>query len=57
MTHLSNDTVATDLDAHAHNAALTAHRYTIRHIETYPDHDTSCIIWDAPEITDADLPY
>lgn len=57
MTHISNNTVATDLDAHSHNATLTAQGYTIRHIETYNDHDTSCIIWDAPEITDADLPY
>ena len=57
MTHLSNNTVATDLDAHAHNAALTAQGYTIRHIETYLDHDASCIIWDAPALTEEDLPY
>ena len=57
MTHLRNNTVATDLDAHSHNANLTAQGYTIRHIETYLDHDTSCIIWDAPELSDTDLPY
>ncbi len=57
MTHLSNGTVATDLDAHDDNAALTAQGYTIRHIETWHDHDTSCIVWDAPRISEADLPY
>ncbi len=57
MTQLSNGTVATDLDAHDDNATLTARGYTIRHVETWPDHDTTCIVWDAPEITEADLPY
>jgi hypothetical protein len=58
MTHLSNGTVATDIDAHDDNAALTAQGYTIRHIETYHrDVDLSCIVWDAPEITEADLPF
>ncbi|MEO8716415.1 MAG: hypothetical protein ABI369_15530 [Acetobacteraceae bacterium] len=57
MTHLSNGTVATDLDAHDDNATLTARGYTIRHVETWHDHDTTCIVWDAPRISDADLPY
>lgn len=57
MTHLSTTTVATDLDAHTENAALTAQGYTIRHVETYHDHGTSCIVWDAPTLTDEDLPY
>ena len=57
MTHLSNNTVATDLDAHDYNATLTAQGYTIRHIETYSDHNHSCIIWDAPELSDADCPF
>ena len=60
MTHLSNGTVATDLDARDDNAALTAQGYTIRQIETWPiDEDTTatCIIWDAPDLTEADLPY
>ena len=57
MTHLSNNTIATDLDAHDFNATLTAQGYTIRHIETYSDHNHSCIIWDAPELSDADCPF
>jgi hypothetical protein len=60
ITHLSNGTVATDLDAHSHNTALTAQGYTIRHIETWTTDDTTsttCIIWDAPQITEADLPF
>ena len=57
MTQLSNGTVATDLDAHADNAHLTAQGYTVRHIETWHENDTTCIIWDAPQITEADLPF
>lgn len=58
MTRLDNGTVATDLDAHNDNATLTAEGYTIRHIETWHrDIDLSCIIWDAPDPTEADLPY
>jgi hypothetical protein len=58
MTHLGNGTIATDLDAHDNNATLSAEGHTIRHIETWHrDIDHSCIIWDAPELTEADLPY
>lgn len=58
MTYFDNGTVATDLDAHDDNAALTAEGYTIRHIETWHrDIDHACIIWDAPDLTDADIPY
>ena len=58
MTHLSNGTVATDINAHDDNAALSAQGYTIRHIETYHrDIDMSCIIWDTPAVTEADLPF
>ena len=57
MTQLSNGTVATDVDAHSDNATLTAQGYTIGHIETWHDQDQTCIVWDAPEITEADLPY
>jgi hypothetical protein len=59
MTHLSNGTVATDIDAHDDNHDLTARGYTIRYIETYhrDGRDDSCIVWDAPELTEADLPY
>ena len=57
MTHLSNGTVATDIDATDAHAALTAQGYTIRHIETWHDLDATCIIWDAPDLTEADLPF
>jgi len=57
MTHLSNGTVATDLDGHDDNAALAAQGYTIRHIETWHDLDHTCIVWDVPEITECDVPY
>ena len=57
MTHLSNGTVATDIDATEYNAALTAQGYTVRHIETWHDHDSTIVVWDAPDITDADLPF
>ena len=57
MTNLANGTVATDIDAHIANAALTGQGYTIRHIETWHDHDITCIIWDAPGLSDADMPY
>jgi hypothetical protein len=57
MTQLSNGTVATDIDSHEYNAALAAQGYTIRHVETWLDHDTTCIIWDAPALTDADMPF
>jgi hypothetical protein len=57
MTELSNGTVATDVNAHGDNATLTDKGYTIRHIETWQEHDTTCVVWDAPEITKADLPF
>ena len=58
MTNLSNGTVATDLDNDSDNRNLLAQGYTVRHIETYHrDTDHSCIIWDAPSLTEADLPY
>jgi hypothetical protein len=59
MTHLSNNTVATDIHAHADNAALTAQGYTIRHIETWhrDGHDDTCIVWDSPGISETDPPY
>ncbi len=58
MTHLDNGTVVTDLDAHSDNAQLSDQGYTICHIETWHrETDHSCIVWDAPEITEADLPF
>ncbi len=57
MTHLIDVMIVTDIDAEHENNALTAEGYTIRAIETWHDHDTTGIIWDAPEITEADLPF
>ena len=58
MTHLSNGTIVTDIDAHDDNLALSQRGYTIRHIETWHERDNqSFIVWDAPELTEADLPY
>jgi len=58
MTQLSNGTVVTDLDADNDNAALTAQGHTIRHIETWHERDNQSFThWDAPELTEADLPY
>ena len=57
MTKLDNGTVVTDLDAISDNAALTAQSYTIRHIETWHDHDATCVVWDAPQLTEVDCPF
>ncbi len=57
MTHLSNGTTATDIDATATNAALSAQGYTIHHIEDFQGH-ASIIHWDRPDgITDAEVPF
>ena len=58
MTHLRNGNIATDLDAHHDNAKFTAQGYTVRHVETFhfqPGVNDTCIIWDAPAITEAGL--
>jgi|GEM_PF-2374460 hypothetical protein len=59
MTELSNGTVVTDLDAHTDNDMLTSRGYTIRHVETWhlEGNDESYIVWDAPQISEAELPY
>ena len=58
MTVLSDGTIVTDLDAHDDNLSLRQRGYSIRHIETWHDHDNAPYIhWDAPELTEADLPY
>ena len=58
MTHLDNEAVVTDIDAHDDNAWLTAQGYTIRHIETWHAEDETCIVWDAPQhLIDARLPF
>jgi hypothetical protein len=56
MTKLSNGTIVTDVDAHDDNAALNAQGYTIGRIEDWHG-SGSCIVWDAPELTEADLPF
>ena len=56
MTHLSNGTIVTDIDAHDDNLSLRQRGYTIRHIETWHERDNQSFIhWDAPELTEADL--
>ena len=57
MTHLANGTVATDIDAIEDNAILTAQGYTIRHLETWHEADHTGIVWDPPQIGEADLPF
>ncbi len=57
MTNMSNGTIVTDLDNTSENQVLTTQGYTIRHIETYHDHNQTCIVWDAPELCEVDLPY
>ncbi len=57
MTQLSSGTIATDLDAHNDNATLTARGYTIRHIETWHRTGDTCIIWEAPALTEADIRF
>lgn len=60
MTNLANGTVATDLHDASYNRLLLGQGYTIRHIETYHDREIgpiSCIVWDAPDLSAADLPY
>lgn len=58
MTQLDNGTIVTDIDATDDNTNLTAQGYTIRHIETWHrEDDCTFIVWDAPEITEADFPW
>ena len=58
MTELSNGTIITDLDAHNDNLSLNQRGYSIRHIETWHEHDNQTFIhWDAPELAEAGLPF
>jgi len=58
MTTLSDGTIVTDLDAHTLNLSLVENGYSIRHIETWHEHDNQSFIhWEAPEIGEADLPF
>ena len=57
MTQLDDGTIVTNIDATDDNANLTRRGYTIRHVETWHrEEDSTFIIWDGPEITEADLP-
>ena len=57
MTKLSNGTVVTDLHNDLDNQSLSGQGYSIRHIETYNTTNESFIVWNAPEITEADLAF
>jgi hypothetical protein len=58
MTILTDGTIVTDIDAHTTNLSLLEAGYSIRHIETWHDHNgQSFIHWDAPTITETDLRY
>jgi hypothetical protein len=59
MTRMSDGAYVTDLDNHRDNSWLHSRGYTIRHIETWHRFgiDESFIVWDAPAISEADLPY
>ena len=59
MTEMSDGTIVTDLDNHDDNNRLTISGYAIRHIETWHRDGVSesFVVWDPPEITEADLPY
>ena len=57
MTKLSNGAIVTDLDNASDNRNLANQGYTVRHIETYQDHNQTCIVWDAPTLSEDDLPF
>ena len=59
MTILTDGAIVTDIDAHTANLSLLQDGYSIRHIETWHrnGYDDTCIVWDAPPITEADVPY
>ena len=58
MTHLDNGTIVTDLDNDTDNTVLLRQGYTVRHVETFHNHnDQSFITWDTPQITETDLPF
>ena len=59
MTEIDQNIYATDLDDDDTNCRLTGQGFTIRRIETWhrSGHSDAIIIWDAPRISAADLPY
>ena len=58
MTQLSDGTIVTDIQNDTANRSLASQGYSVRHIETYHDHDNQSFIhWDCPRISEDDLPY
>ena len=58
MSRLANGTVVTDIHNDTDNHLLASQGYTVRHIETFLDHDNqSFVTWDPPHLTEADLPF
>ena len=51
MTHLSNGITTSKLNDPIAALLLSNRGYTIRHIETHHDTDTTLIVWDLPEAT------
>jgi hypothetical protein len=46
------------LSPHDDNLSLSQRGYSIRHIETWHEQDNQTFIhWDAPKLTEAELPY
>ena len=59
MTVIDCNTCATDLTDTMANSQLRDRGYTVRHIETWhrDGNSVSFIVWDSPDITEADLPF
>jgi hypothetical protein len=59
MTEINQNIYATDLNDDDTNCRLTDQGFTIRCIETWHrgGHSDGIIIWDAPRISAADVPY
>ena len=57
MTQLSN-VITSRTFTPTTTPPLSQRGYSIRHIETWHEQDNQTFIhWDAPELTEADLPY
>ena len=57
MSQLDDGTYVTDIGNAADNRRLLNLGYSIRHIEIWEAHGESVVVWDAPAISEADLPY
>ncbi len=56
MTRLADGTFVTDINSEI-NRLLTNAGYTIRHVETWHAVGQSCIVWDAPQLSEVDIPF